>query len=146
MSVSWSDAEKKYQERLAAQAREREAEQVRRAMEHAQAVREAQAKQRKIQAFLAAMHQAGNPGLRYYTLWNWLRLKGYWPRYPNSHERPPEGEWVRIDGTFRCLMQDPYWTLGRIDGDVKALSAMLVEILHRHGVPIPADAQTPSSR
>lgn len=145
--MSWSDAEKEYQKRLAAQAKEREAERVEQAMAQAREIREAQAKQQKVQAFLAAMRQTGNPGLRYYTLWNRLRARGYWPRYPNSRELPPDGEWVRTDGLFRCKMQDPYFTLGQIDGNINALAAMLVEILHRHGVPIPPDDRTrPPSR
>ncbi len=83
------------------------------------------------------MRQAGNPGLRYHSLWNWLTQKGYRMRYP-GRERIQDGEWICTDGSFRCLMPDPWAPLWRIDADAKGLTTMLVEILHRHNVPIPA--------
>ena len=57
-------------------------------------------------------------------------------RYP-GRERIQDGEWICTNGSFRCLMPDPWAPLCRIDADAKALTAMLIEILHRHNVPIP---------
>lgn len=53
--MGWSDADREYQERIAAQAKEREAAQARQIAAHIREIREAQAKQQSIQAFLAAI-------------------------------------------------------------------------------------------
>ena len=83
---------------------------------------------RRVQQFLAAMKQAGNPGLK--------RINGrkgweYWERGSVGFVRG----FVSVDGTYGCNIPDDSRS-GRA-GNADEVTRMLADILRKHNVPLP---------
>lgn len=141
--MNWSDAERRYQAQVTdAERRQRKAEAAQAAAE-AKRIRDAHTIQQRLTQFLAAMRQAGNPGMCHYSLWDSLTGRGYWTLHPvtNSTGKPPNAvNWICSDGTFSCASYNSSSDFGGyIDEshNAKAVVDLLTTILHRHNVSVP---------